>query len=101
MPCCVVLCYKSAEAYIPTIIGIDYTFNQMFGIYRQALYQLVLRAKQLGKQKILFGFSAGIEKKKLGAKVVPTFGYMHASDTFQMEVLSSISKVHVESNYEK
>lgn len=98
IPCCVVFCYKSQGSYIPMIVGMDYTFNSLFGIYRQALYQVVLRAKQLGKNKIMFGFSASIEKKKLGAKVVPTFGYMHASDTFQMEVLSSISTVHAVSN---
>ena len=98
MPCCVVFCYKSAGAYIPMVIGMDYTFNGLFGIYRQALYQVVLRAKQLGKDKIFFGFSATIEKKKVGAKVIPTFAYMHARDTFQLEVLSSISKLHAASN---
>jgi 7-keto-8-aminopelargonate synthetase-like enzyme len=98
MPCCVVFCYKSAGAYIPMVIGMDYTFNGLFGIYRQALYQVVLRAKQLGKHKIFFGFSATIEKKKVGAKVIPTFAYMHARDTFQLEVLASISKLHAVSN---
>jgi hypothetical protein len=80
------------------VIGMDYTFNGLFGIYRQALYQVVLRAKQLGKHKIFFGFSATIEKKKVGAKVIPTFAYMHARDTFQLEVLASISKLHAVSN---
>jgi 7-keto-8-aminopelargonate synthetase-like enzyme/predicted N-acyltransferase len=98
MPCCVVFCYKSGSAYIPMIIGMDYTFNSLFGIYRQALYQVVLRAKKLGKEKIMFGFSATVEKKKVGAKVVPTFAYMHARDTFQLEVLSSFSKLHAASN---
>jgi hypothetical protein len=80
------------------IIGMDYTFNAKFGIYRQALYQVVLRARQLGMEKILLGFSATIEKKKIGARAVPTFAYMHARDTFQLEVLSSISKVSAASN---
>jgi 7-keto-8-aminopelargonate synthetase-like enzyme/predicted N-acyltransferase len=98
MPCCVVFCYKSGSAYVPMVIGMDYTFNGLFGIYRQALYQVVLRAKQLGKDKILFGFSATIEKQKVGARVVPAFAYMHARDTFQLEVLASISKLHAVSN---
>lgn len=97
-PCCIVFCYKSAGTYIPMVIGMDYTFNSLFEIYRQALYQVVMRAKQLGKDKIMFGFSASIEKKKVGAKVVPTFAYMHARDTFQLEVLASISKLHAASN---
>lgn len=89
-PVCVIFCYKAADAYMPVIIGIDYELNEQFGIYRQALYQLVIRANQLGKQNILFGFSATIEKKKVGAKPIETFGYMHAKDTFNMEALSTI-----------
>lgn len=90
-PSCVIFCYKTPEAYIPLIIGIDYTFNKEFGIYRQALYQLVLRARHLEKQKIFLGFSATIEKKKVGAKPVKTFAYMHTSDSYNMEALSAIS----------
>lgn len=93
IPCCVVLCYKTEDTYIPMIIGMDYTFNSKFGIYRQALYQVVLRAKLLGKRRILLGFSAGTEKKKLGAKVVPTFAYTHIRDSYQVEVLSAISSI--------
>jgi 7-keto-8-aminopelargonate synthetase-like enzyme len=89
--CCVVFCYKSGDAYIPMIIGLDYTFNKQFGIYRQALYRLILRAKELGKSKVMLGFSAGIEKKKLGAKEASTYAYMHIRDTFDLEVLSSFS----------
>ncbi len=90
-PCCVVFCYKTVDAYIPMIIGLDYLFNSKYEIYRQALYQVVVRAKQLGKRKILLGFSAGVEKKKLGAKAVPAFAYMHIRDSFEVEVLSAMS----------
>ena len=89
-PCCVVFCYKTQETYIPVIIGLDYTYNKQFGIYRQALYQLALRAHQLKKKKILLGFSANIEKKKFGAKTITTFAYMHISDSYNMEALSTL-----------
>lgn len=89
--CCVVFCYKSGDSYIPMIIGLDYTFNKQFGIYRQALYRLVLRAKELGKSKILLGFSAGIEKRKLGAKEQGAFAYIHIRDSYDLEVLNSFS----------
>lgn len=88
--CCVVFCYKTPDAYMPVIIGIDYNFNQQFGIYRQALYQLVMRSHQLEKRNILLGFSAAIEKKKLGAKPIQIFAYMHTRDTYNMEALSAI-----------
>jgi 7-keto-8-aminopelargonate synthetase-like enzyme len=89
---CVVFNYKSTEAFMPMIIGIDYTHNSAFKIYRQALYQLVMRAKALGTSKVFFGFSAAIEKKKLGAKVTPTYAFMQSKDTFNTEVLLSVGK---------
>ncbi|GAB2821152.1 aminotransferase class I/II-fold pyridoxal phosphate-dependent enzyme [Ferruginibacter profundus] len=90
-PCCVVFSYKSASTYVPMIIGIDYTHNHEFGIYRQALYQIVLRARKTGKQKILLGFSAGIEKQKLGAVAIKTYAYMHTTDSFNIEELNAYS----------
>lgn len=90
-PCCIVFSYKSKNAYLPIIIGLDYAYNLKMGIYRQALYQLVLRAKALGKQKLLLGFSATVEKQKFGAKPIATHAYMHLKDSFNVEAISSIS----------
>lgn len=90
-PCCVIFSCKSKDTYIPMIIGLDYKYNEEFGIYRQALYQILLRAKKLNKHTILLGFAATIEKQKLGAKPLPTFAYMHLKDSFNAAVLSSIS----------
>jgi 7-keto-8-aminopelargonate synthetase-like enzyme len=98
LPCCVIFSCKTKDTYIPMIIGMDYTWNHQFGIYRQALYQLVLRAKRTGAKRILLGFSADIEKQKLGAKAVKTFAYMHTSDSYNMEALSAISVLAQESN---
>jgi 7-keto-8-aminopelargonate synthetase-like enzyme/predicted N-acyltransferase len=91
-PVCVVLNYKSSAAFMPMIIGIDYTHNKDFKIYRQALFQLLMRAKALGKNKVFFGFAAGIEKKKLGAKVKSTYAFMQSKDTFNSEVLMGVGK---------
>jgi hypothetical protein len=92
-----VFSYKTSTAYIPLLIGIDYTDNAEFGIYRQALYQVLLRAKKLGKSKILLGFSAGLEKQKLGAQAQKVYAYMHSHDSYTMEqlaVYSTNSKSH-------
>ncbi len=92
-PCCMVFSYKTPTAYIPMIIGLDYTHNPEFGIYRQALYQLLLRAKKLGKEKVLLGFSAETEKQKFGAKPIQSFAYMHTIDSYNMEELSGLSSI--------
>jgi 7-keto-8-aminopelargonate synthetase-like enzyme len=89
-PCCVIFSYKTKDVYIPMIIGMDYTYNQEYNVYRQALYQVLLQAKKEGKKKIFLGFSAGIEKQKLGATSNPVFGYMHTKDSFNMEEIAAI-----------
>jgi 7-keto-8-aminopelargonate synthetase-like enzyme/predicted N-acyltransferase len=90
-PCCVVFSYRTKEAYVPMIIGLDYRYNQQYAVYRQALYQVVLRAKQVHAVSILLGFSAGIEKQKLGAKAIPTFAYMHSKDSFNAAAIETIA----------
>lgn len=91
-PVCMVYCYQSAGAYIPMIIGLDYAYNPGYKIYRQALYRIVMRARELGKEKILLGFSAGVEKKKVGAMALPSFAYVQNRDSYHAEVLEGISR---------
>jgi hypothetical protein len=92
-PCCMVFSYKTPAIYVPMIIGLDYTHNLEYGIYRQALYQLLLRAKKLGKEKVLLGFSAETEKQKFGARPVKTYAYMHTSDSYNMEELAGYTSI--------
>jgi 7-keto-8-aminopelargonate synthetase-like enzyme len=89
-PCCIVFSYVTDGVYIPVVIGLDYTHNERYGIYRQALYQLLLQAHKLGCKKMLLGFSAGIEKQKLNAIPASTFAYMHSEDSYNLEALSAI-----------
>jgi hypothetical protein len=88
-----VFSYKTPATYVPMIIGLDYTHNLEYGIYRQALYQLLLRAKKLGKEKVLLGFSAETEKQKFGARPVKTYAYMHTSDSYNMEELAGYTSI--------
>ncbi|MGC4102351.1 aminotransferase class I/II-fold pyridoxal phosphate-dependent enzyme [Ferruginibacter sp.] len=92
-PCCMVYSYKTGDSYIPLIIGMDYEENAEFNIYRQALYQIMLRAKKLGKSKVLLGFSAGLEKQKFGAHAQKVYAYMHSYDSYNMEQLAVYSSV--------
>jgi hypothetical protein len=90
-PCCMVFSYLTKDVYIPMIIGLDYTYNQQYAVYRQALYQVVLRAKQVHASSILLGFAAGIEKQKLGATAIPAFAYMHSKDSFNAAAIETIA----------
>lgn len=91
---CVVWCYRNKDCYVPMIIGIDYTYNKEYKVYRQALYQIVVRALALNTDQIYFGFAASIEKKKLGAKQLCTHGYIQYKDGYNLEVLSSFIQVN-------
>lgn len=87
----VVFSHVRGENYVPMIIGLDYSFNCEYKVYRQALYQVVLRARTTEKKKILLGFSAPIEKKKVGAVQSSTFAFMQVKDSYNAEMLSSMS----------
>lgn len=91
-PVCMVCCYRSARTYVPMIIGMDYSWNRQYKIYRQALYRIVMRARELEMEKIYLGFSATAEKKKVGALVMQTFAYMQARDNYNLEVLAGMSR---------
>ena len=70
------------------IIGLDYSFNKEYKVYRQALYQLVMRAGKLGKKKVLLGFSAPVEKKKVGAVLHSTYAFMQIKDNYNVDTLA-------------
>jgi 7-keto-8-aminopelargonate synthetase-like enzyme len=93
LPVGVMFCYKNMEhTYVPSFIGMDYNYTQEFQIYRQMLYQTILRAKSLNFKKIDFGLSASFEKKKVGAEVIEKFAYIQAKDNFSMELMGVMQK---------
>jgi 7-keto-8-aminopelargonate synthetase-like enzyme len=87
----VVFSHTGGENHIPMIIGLDYTYNGNYKVYRQALYQVMMRAGKLGKKKVLLGFSAPIEKKKVGAELSPTYAFMQIKDNYNAETLAMMS----------
>lgn len=88
-PLAMIFCYKSKKNnYCPMIIGINYAFNSEYNIYRQALYQIVKRAKENRNKKVYMGMEAKIEKQKIGAKNIQKSLYLQAEDNFNMELIS-------------
>jgi 7-keto-8-aminopelargonate synthetase-like enzyme len=87
----VVFSHIGGVNHIPMIIGIDYTYNEDYKVYRQALYQVMMRAGTLGKKKVLLGFSAPIEKRKVGAEPSSTYAFMQIRDNYNAETLAMMS----------
>ena len=50
-PVAVIWCYQTHNNYIPLIIGLDYTYNKQYKIYRQTLYRIIMRANELESKK--------------------------------------------------
>lgn len=84
--------YKSGTSYCPIVIGIDYNYSS-YNIYRQMLYQSILRAKSLGMTKIYFGFTATEDKQKFGISPLPKSSYIQMKDNYNMSVIGMMPKV--------
>lgn len=89
----VVFNYKSGTTYNAMFIGIDRQIKTPFSIYRQALYQILKRANALNCIAVNYGFTASLEKRRLGADSHPTVAYMQSEDHFNASVIESIQVI--------
>ncbi len=90
-PVAVMLNFMTEKAYNFMMVGIDYDFQEEYKPYRQAMLHVLLRGKELGKELVYMGYSASIEKRKFGADIIDSAGYMQAKDNYSMEVIESMS----------
>jgi 7-keto-8-aminopelargonate synthetase-like enzyme/predicted N-acyltransferase len=98
LPIGILFCYKNTNhTYVPSLIGMDYSYAKEFQLYRQLLFQAIKRARELKLNRIDFGVSATFEKRKLGATVIPKVAYIQARDNFSMELMGTLQnddKIH-------
>lgn len=83
--------YINGNEYNFVIVGMNYNFLDSYKCYKQLLYRTILRAKELNLKSVKMGFTSSFEKRKLGARVIPTVAYMQTKDTYGMQVLGNIS----------
>ncbi|MDI1235686.1 MAG: aminotransferase class I/II-fold pyridoxal phosphate-dependent enzyme [bacterium] len=86
----VIFNYKSGDVYNSMFIGIDKTSKFEFSVYRQALYQILVRANSLNCESINLGFTASLEKRRMGAQSFKTVAYMQSNDHFNAAVIESM-----------
>jgi 7-keto-8-aminopelargonate synthetase-like enzyme len=89
----VVFNYKSGTTYNAMFIGIDRHIQSGFSIYRQALYQILKRANALNCIVVNYGFTASLEKRRLGAEAHTTVAYMQSEDHFNASVIESMQVI--------
>ena len=89
----VMWCYKTKTHISFMIIGMDYSFNKEFKVYKQAMYQVLKRARMLGLQRVYLGLSADFEKRKYAAVQHTRVAYLQTKDNFNMEVIESMAAI--------
>lgn len=86
----VVFCHKKPRGiYSPMLIGMNYDYLYKYGVYRQSLYQIIKRANDLNYDRMNFGISAAIEKKRIGMTLYPKIAYFQAKDNYAAEMLAN------------
>ncbi|MEK6478043.1 aminotransferase class I/II-fold pyridoxal phosphate-dependent enzyme [Catalinimonas sp. 4WD22] len=81
--------HKGKNSYQGVILGLDYTYFEL-KVYKQALFQAIMRAKELGKSKVQLGLTANTEKRKLGATIVSRVGFLQADSNYKLELIESL-----------
>ena len=85
------ICHKGKKSLSYLLVGLDYKSNSEFNTYRQAMYQVLNRARKLGYSDVQLGYSSDFEKKKFGATQIESCAYMQVKDNYNMEALGAIS----------
>jgi hypothetical protein len=83
--------FVGTRHYAPLIVGLDYRYVRSHGAYRQALRNVILRARELGSRRVLLGMGATFEKARFGAHVQERVAFAQASDHYSAEVLAALA----------
>jgi predicted N-acyltransferase len=89
-PVAVTFSFINGKHYHFMLVGLDYKFQKEHKCYKQAIYRLLERAKELNLETVNLGFTASHAKQMtFAAQPIHSVGYMYAKDTYSMEVISS------------
>jgi hypothetical protein len=72
-------------------VGIDYTYQEQFMPYKQAINQVVKRAISLGCKNVHMGFTTDEVKRKFGAQQINRYCYVQTKDHYAMEAIGAMS----------
>jgi predicted N-acyltransferase len=87
----VIFSYKGKSVYSPILMGMNYNYLDNLNCYKQSLYRMIVRAKELGLDTVRLGFGATTEKRKFGSKGVSTYAYIQAKDNYNLHVIGNMS----------
>lgn len=79
--------FKTSTVYHPMLVGIDKTTERIKSPYRQLLYRMSVHAQEQNFKEVRLGFSADVEKKKIGGIKRSSIAYMQVKDNYIFESL--------------
>lgn len=80
-------CFVGPGTYTPLALGLDYRYVYSHGLYRTMLWQGARRARALGAARTYLGVGAPLEKRRVGAQVVPQVAYMQVTNHDNLDEL--------------
>lgn len=86
-----VLSFVSDDRMVATVCGLDGEQRKV-SVYRQLLWRLMLRAKELGVKSLELGMDSEREKARLGAEPRLQCAYVELSDHYSAELMGHISQ---------
>lgn len=88
----VVFSFRSEKNYIPLVMGVNYEVLHSHKVYKQALYQTVIRGQDLKVNKVMLGITSSLNKRRLGAIAVKKKVYVSMQDMYNAQVLSNMKE---------
>jgi predicted N-acyltransferase len=83
--------FKTANNnFCGVLMGLDYHYLTSHAVYKQTLYQSILRAGAIGSRKMFLGFMSSQIKKKFGATAISQIGFIQMQDHYSWSVINSI-----------
>ena len=78
------------KTYSALLVGLDYDYVYSHNSYKQILFQALLRAKELACTKLDLAFTAGMIKKKIGAKEQDLYAFVQSNSQLQDQLLNFV-----------
>lgn len=91
-----VMLNNKSSNYVFVLIGMDYKYLEELKIYKQSLFQLVVRSMSLNAGKLFLGLTTGFEKRKVGARAEDKVGFIQLKDDYHMSLINLIPNLKAE-----
>ena len=83
---------SEAGNYCGIVLGLDYSYVESHNLYKQTIYQSIMRAKELKSKKMYLGLTAGMTKSKFGASSRPLCAFIQVNDTYGSTLINFMNE---------